>query len=638
MAHPLEKMIQNVNVLALEAIPTRSFKISEPWQFRAFAKIEDLAQFMKNSLGRKNILLLDEKDFENSVSYFIQNNIQHHQYGTLVFSKDPDQFLKKHSLSSEVIDCIEVKSFSQKIENFLFKGLRFLNKSDTRNTKISQKTLEKLNEIFIELSSERNLNKLLVSILQYAIEMTNAESGALFMVDEKDGELYFKTRITNDRQKEFQIENISERVIENSFCGYVAYTGKLHNLKNIEDLKSHPIPQWNKSIDYAKNNQLQFSLTIPLKNNQNDVIAILQLVNKFGGSQDSIYFESEDESLMNSFATQAAICLDNVDLYGDVQKLFDGFVKASITAIEARDPSTGGHSERVAKLCIGLAKATSEVQTGIYRSVRFKEEELQELEYAALLHDFGKIGVREEVLVKAKKLYQNQLDAIAERIKICKAAVRISFLEKKLKKSFSESDLEKEYQEKLKSIEYYWQIILASNEPTVLKKEAIEALSKIRNEQLLLPDGSFINLLSEEEYQALSVTMGSLTDNERLEIESHVRHTYQFLKMIPWTRNFKNLAEIAYAHHEKLDGTGYPRKLVSHEIPLQSKMMTIADIFDALTAADRWYKDALPAERALDIIGREVSEGKIDPVLFDIFVEKKIYLVTDIKNLRKVGS
>jgi len=179
--------------------------------------------------------------------------------------------------------------------------------------------------------------------------------------------------------------------------------------------------------------------------------------------------------------------------------------------------------------------------------------------------------------------------------------------------------------------------VLAANEPSVLQHEKKETLDRIRSEQLLLPDGSQISVLTEEEYNALSVTQGSLTESERLEIESHVRHTYQFLKMIPWTKDFRHLPEIAYCHHEKLDGSGYPRGLMSHEIPLQSKIMTIADIFDALTAADRWYKEAVPTEKAIEILSQEVAKGQLDPVLFELFVQKKIFELTQPKLLNNVA-
>lgn len=562
--------------------------------------------------------------------------------GIVVLAKDPIAWLKQGSHSFEVLDVVPERDFKKNVAYYLLRALRQLIWAEDRSRgKVNQQTLEKLNQIFISLSAERDPEKLLATILVKSMDLATAEEGTLYMLHESDGEISFRLKIVADKPNEVTIKPLSIKVLENSVVGYVALTGRPLNVGDVNDLRPLTLPQLNKSLDHYKENRTKSLLTLPLKNSRNEIIAILQLTNKKEedlsnpGTFGPGIFAPEDESLLSSFCTQAAICLENVDLYADIQRLFEGFVKASITAIESRDPSTGGHSERVAKICVGLARATTECEVGIYRSVRFKEEEIRELEYAALLHDFGKIGVREEVLVKAKKLYSWQLDSIKERIKVCKAAAKINYLENRLRNNSTEG--EREYLERLKEIDVYWDIILAANEPAVLKLENISALERIRNEQLLLPDGMKIALLSEEEYKALSVTQGSLTDNERLEIESHVRHTYQFLKMIPWTKDFKHLPEIAYGHHEKLDGTGYPRGLTSHEIPLQSKIMTIADIFDALTAADRWYKEAVPTERALHILAQEVAQGKLDPVLFELFVEKKIYDVTGPRGILKVG-
>jgi HD-GYP domain-containing protein (c-di-GMP phosphodiesterase class II) len=560
--------------------------------------------------------------------------------GIVVLAKDPVTWLKQGGHTTEVVDVIPEKDFKKNSAYYLLRALRQLVWAEERSRgKVNQQTLEKLNQTFISLSAERDPEKLLATILVKSIDLASAEEGTLYMIHESDGEISFRLKIMTEKINEVTIKPISLKVSENSICGYVALTGKALNLADVNELRPLTLPQLNKGLDHFKENHTKAVLTIPLKNSRNEIIAILQLVNKHEEKRSDVegtngVFAPEEESLLASFCTQAAICLENVDLYADIQRLFEGFVKASITAIESRDPSTGGHSERVAKICVALARATTECEVGIYRSVRFKDEEIRELEYAALLHDFGKIGVREEVLVKAKKLYAWQLDSIKERIKVCKAAAKIAFLEHRLK--HGSSDGESEYLQRLKEIDSYWEIILAANEPAVLKLENMHALDRIRNEQLLLPDGAKIALLSEDEFKALAVTQGSLTENERLEIESHVRHTYQFLKMIPWTKDFKHLPEIAYAHHEKLDGTGYPRGLTSHEIPLQSKIMTIADIFDALTAADRWYKEAVPTERALDILTHEVAQGKLDPVLFELFIEKRIYDVTQPK-LVKAG-
>ncbi len=624
----------------------KKVEISHDWNTAVIQSHDQLLACVDRAYknAQRIVVIVSELDYEKT-RVLLNLRMQRENsvaYGLLVVAKDPTKFMEKEGGPAELLDAVGDKEARKNIQISLLRAVRFLSLSESKGMqKIGQRTLERMNEIFIDLSAERNSEKLLGKILTKTMEVTNAKSGALFMVQETDGEMYFRLKITAEQTKEPVFQNTTLRVVENSVCGYVALTGKIHNISDISNMRAGSIPQMHRQYDYDYNGTAVCMVTVPLKNSRHEVIGVLQLVNKKDERDVSgngiCPFEGEDESILMSFGTQAAICLENVDLYADIQRLFEGFVRASITAIESRDPSTGGHSERVAKMSVALARATTEVDIGIYRSVKFKEEEVRELEYAAMLHDFGKIGVREEVLVKAKKLYAHQLEGIQERIKICKAAAKINYLEKRLRQSGNDLDLEKDYLNRVAQIEGYKDIILQANEPTILMNENIQVLDKIRSEQLLLPDGSNIALLTEEEFKALSVTKGSLTENERVEIESHVRHTYQFLKMIPWTKDFKHLTEIAYCHHEKLDGTGYPRGLVAHEIPLQSKIMTIADIFDALTASDRWYKEAVPTERAIEILFKEVEKGKIDPVLFELFVAKKIFEIAQPKTLHQVA-
>lgn len=640
MPTSLELIARQCLLIVRDGTYLKKSEVPNFWPFVFVSSDKDLwTQLESAHMAGQRVLLLVSGDELPSVLKMLQSKKKQPsvpKVGILALVKEPVQWIEQSIHVSEIVDLVPEKEFKKNSKYFLLRALRQMVWADERGQgKINQATLEKLNQIFISLSSERDPQKLLAAILMKAIDLALAREGTLYMIQEADGEIGFNLKISTEGNNEVTIKPIQIKVSENSICGFVALTGKALHLVDVGDLRPLTLPQLNRGVDHFKEGHTKTMLTLPLKSSRNEIVAILQLTDKEEDTSGvKPHFTPEDESLLASFCTQAAICLENVDLYADIQRLFEGFVKASITAIESRDPSTGGHSERVAKICVALARATTECETGIYRSVRFKDEEIRELEYAALLHDFGKIGVREEVLVKAKKLYGYQLDSIKERIKVCKAAAKIAFLEQQLKSGTT--DGEAHYLQRLKEIDLYWEIILTANEPAVLKLENMEALDRIRNEQLLLPDGQKIALLSEDEYKALSVTQGSLTENERLEIESHVRHTYQFLKMIPWTRDFKHLPEIAYAHHEKLDGTGYPRGLTSHEIPLQSKIMTIADIFDALTAADRWYKEAVPTDRALDILTREVAQGKIDPVLFELFIERKIYQVTE-PRLEKVG-
>ncbi|MFM8268841.1 MAG: HD domain-containing phosphohydrolase [Pseudomonadota bacterium] len=559
-------------------------------------------------------------------------------YSWVVVCEKPDSFLQSPHIPRGLLDIISHQQLVRESQS-LFSKFKALMRdfSLPEISRISSYTLQKLNEVLLKLTAERDPKNLLIGTLSEAIDLLNAQAGTLLGVGEEEGELVFKYQVQDTGENKIILNEINHLVQESSICGYVVLTGKTVNTLLEDSSRTNSQPALNRQIDHQQGSPIVSLISIPLKDSRGDCRAVLQLCNKMSEGK-IISFDEDDESILRSFATQAAICLESSDIYIEVQKLFEGFVRASITAIESRDPSTGGHSERVASMSVALARATTEVNSGIYRSVKFKEPEIKELEYAALLHDFGKIGIREEVLVKSKKLYGHQLDAICERLQTFKAAAKIQYLEKVIQLGKSgRGKLEEEYQNQVEQIDRYWNLILAANEPNILHKENETLLVKIRDEKLALPDGSEISLLRDEEYLALSVTQGSLTELERLEIESHVRHTYQFLKMIPWTRDFRSLTEIAYCHHEKLDGTGYPRGLTNHEIPLQSKIMTIADIFDALTAADRWYKEAVPVEKALEILAQEVKEGKIDPVLFEIFRERRIYAVSDIKSFGKVA-
>jgi HD-GYP domain-containing protein (c-di-GMP phosphodiesterase class II) len=564
------------------------------------------------------------------------------RFGVVVTTTEPERCWKEVNEVPEVLDVLSQSSDASIQASALRRSARYLALAEYRaGLSRSVRTLDQLNRVFVQLSKIRDAQRLLAEILHQAIELSMAREGLLYVLGERDGAQAFRLRIVHRGRQELTIERVQQPIDDTSLCGHVALTGKP---LNIADVRRHKViggPTFRRMEDLDAEAEPVGVLTIPLRNTQNQVLGVLQLVNKrrdFGVVGETAQaFDGDDESVISSFAAQAAICLENAELYSDIRRLFEGFVKAAIAAIESRDPSTGGHSERVAKLSVSLAKATTEIETGVYRSVRFRDEEIRELEYASLLHDFGKIGVREEVLVKAKKLYPFQLEAIRERVRNAKAAARIAVLEQRLRGALDEDGARKLLEEHSARLDSYWTSICEANEPTVLKQEGRKRLERIRKERFIASDGTETELLTEAEFEALNVPRGSLTEGERLEVESHVKHTYQFLKMIPWTREFRNLPEIAYAHHEKLDGTGYPRGLLAHEIPIQAKIMTIADIYDALTAADRWYKEAVPVPRALDILRDEVKQGKLDPVLLDIFIERKIYEITAPKVLGKVA-
>lgn len=604
-------------------------EVNSPFRLTAFSKADELDRFLDKRSKEINhwILILSDNDLE---AYHASGNWREelmagHGGGVILISNHLESALNKWGKKLSVLDVRSEKDLKANHSSLLAQAVSQLERwKAIRAMSTSPYSLKRLNEIFLMLSAERDPKQLLATCLRESVAMTSATSGVLYQIEERDGELTFVQRFLCYKGQKPTDEPRNIKIIENSLCGYVTLTAKPIITADVSRLKSLAVPTYNRNVDFSEGDEIHSLLTVPFRNRRNENIAVIQLCNKVNGDAVA-QFGNEDENLVASLGTQTATCLETVELYEDVQRLFDGFVKASISAIESRDPSTGGHSERVARLCVALAKATTECDTGIYRSVRFRDEEMRELEYAALLHDFGKIGVREEVLVKAKKLYPHQIGLIQERIRLGRAIAQMQMFQKGGKEN---KQAEAEYQKRLAELDAFWAKIQKLNEPgKPLSPEDYKMLTRIRAESLQL-EGTTIPLLSTEEFEALSIESGSLTESERLEIESHVRHTYQYLKMIPWTKDFRHLTEIAYCHHEKLDGTGYPRGLLSHEIPLQSKIMTIADIYDALTSADRWYKEAMPVEKALNILHAEVAEGKIDPVLFELFNDKKLYLLT----------
>jgi HD-GYP domain-containing protein (c-di-GMP phosphodiesterase class II) len=519
---------------------------------------------------------------------------------------------------------------------------------------VAQKNLSELNRIGASLNSEHDLSSLLDLILEKCMEITFSDAGSLYLVIEEENSLSSTQAAPKEKKLHFKISKNQSRdvafteftmdISNKSISGTVAITGEILNIEDVHFLPKGSTYGWNKSIDESSGYHTKSMLTVPMKNSQGEIIGVVQLINKKVNPRVKLMAEEDfdkyvkvysknDEALALSLACQAAVALDNARLYRDITNLFEGFIRASVTAIESRDPTTSGHSERVSVLCVEMAKAVSEEKSGPLSEFYFSERQIQEVKYAALLHDFGKIGVRENVLVKAKKLYPFEMDNIHHRYEFIKKCVELEYTRKKNdillaygNKAAKEhmENLDNEMQRKIKEIEAYFAIILKSNEPTVLEDGHFEKLQEI-GQILFSHKGGRIELLSPTEIQRLSIKRGSLSEDERVEIETHVTHTFRFLSKIPWTEDLKNVPAIAYAHHEKLDGSGYPRQIRLEDIPVQAKIMTIADIFDALTASDRPYKKAMPVDKALDILSSDVKVNKLDPALFKLFIDRQIY-------------
>ena len=314
-------------------------------------------------------------------------------------------------------------------------------------------------------------------------------------------------------------------------------------------------------------------------------------------------------------------------LKNDIERLFEGFVNASVTAIESRDPSTSGHSSRVADLTVGLAEGVNSTPNGPYGSLLFNPIQLREIRYASLLHDFGKVGVREQVLVKAKKIEGERLESIYQHLhQRSLEAMRDSLLEAWSKgNSFDHETVGALLAQQLEQTRHLMDLVRRSNEPTVLPQEVALELNHLQDLTYQHWTGSRRTLIEASELDLLKITKGSLSESEREEIQNHVTHTYRFLKQIPWTSELADVPAIAWAHHERLNGKGYPRQLTDLDIPVQSKLMAVSDVYDALTAADRPYKAAVSVERSLEILEQEAKVNLLDTEVLRIFIEAGIY-------------
>ncbi len=365
---------------------------------------------------------------------------------------------------------------------------------------------------------------------------------------------------------------------------------------------------------------------------EDEVLGLIQVDTRQGPEA----FSSEDLEILTGISAQVAIAMKNANLYEDIEGLFEGFVKASVQAIEARDPTTAGHSFRVADYTEQLAIAVDRADRPTLRDVRFDRDQIQEIRYAALLHDFGKVGVRERVLTKAKKLYPYELRELRLRFQYAKACLErkayLDLLNVAEAREMSPEEFRRHREEveaalrqEIAQLDRFLETIIEVNEPDYYYDKNTGRLQAIHDYRFLDREGEPMPLLGDYEFSVLSFAHGSLNPEERREIESHVSHTFEFLSLIPWTRPLSRIPEIAHAHHEKLDGTGYPLGLSADEIPVQSKIMAIADIFDALTAGDRPYREGISTVMALNILENEVNDGKLDGELFRVFVESEAY-------------
>jgi HD-GYP domain-containing protein (c-di-GMP phosphodiesterase class II) len=503
------------------------------------------------------------------------------------------------------------------------------------------------------LSVERDTEKLLRMILQASREITCADAGSIFLLEDDGRQLRFKYSHTYSLELDYQ-EFVMKRDTH-SIAGYVSITGEILNIADAYFLDASLPYSFNSSFDREHGYRTKSMLVVPMKNHLDEVIGVIQLINSKECASDQknqdavnlklqnaddfetrvVPFKPRYDSLMVAVANQAAIALENSRMIKQIQEEFEAFVSASVVAVESRDPATSGHSHRVSALAELLGVAVSKARSGAYANRTLSATELKELKLAGLLHDFGKVYIDPQVFQKAKKLYPRDYDYLMMRLNYLYRTVELGYSQRENDLLSTGKDgptldqVKNERNEILQELLGIEHLVSSLNEPQATNVDPNWEIERILMTHL--PDysagidGRPIPLLTEDEVVNLSIPRGSLNDDERRIIQSHVEHTYAFVSKIPWPPEFRNIPEYTYKHHEMLDGSGYPQGITAEDIPLQARILAVCDVYDALIAADRPYKKALSLDRVVDILREEGGRGRLDKDLVELFVENRVW-------------
>ncbi len=544
-----------------------------------------------------------------------------------------------------------------------------------RERQLQSAHLHQLNAASDEFSGERDRRALLQIILTHSRSITGADVSAFYLLQsDAQGESCLCFEMAQGDWRSSQDELKCDHLFPlggSSLIAYVARTGETVCVADAYHLPQNAPFVFDAAFDQSNNYQTMSLMAVPLRTHDGEIFGVLQLLNckrtvepatlhstktnrsmkttlsaKTNLSGDVLPFNGDAVELAVSLARQVAVAMENSSLHGSVEDLFDGFVTATARTIEQRDPVTSGHSERVAILSTELARSVSEAKTPLLGEVVFSAAQFKELHYAALLHDFGKIIVHEDVLLKCNKLHPQELEVLRMRFDLVRALRERDLLQRKYETLIAgenDSDIERSF---ARFVE--WDKV-AQRETKELD-EALSTVMRVNNPLSHWLDDEFkayrgilgrlcqtffwdrkrraLPLLTDHELRCLSVREGSLSAQERRDVERHVTHSFEFLKKIPWTRDFALIPQIAYCHHERCDGSGYPRGLKSAEIPLQSRIIAVCDTYDALTSNDRPYQRARSSEDAIQILRAEADAGHLEPALVQIFIDCGVWKTT----------
>jgi HD-GYP domain-containing protein (c-di-GMP phosphodiesterase class II) len=506
------------------------------------------------------------------------------------------------------------------------------------------KHIMQLTRIGLALSAEKNINKLLEVIVDYARDLSHADAGTLYILDDDKEHLRFeimqndtmKTRIGGTSGVEISLPKVplhsDGKPNYYNVSSYTALTGETINIPDVYKAKEFDFTgprEYDASTGYRSKSML----VIPMKNHENNIIGVLQLLNsQIPETGEVIAFSKDYVDLVASLASQAAVALTNTQLIQDLKNLFYSFIKSIATAIDEKSPYTGGHITRVVDLTMMIAEGINKTDHGPFKDVLFNEDELEELRLAAWMHDVGKITTPENVIDKSTRLQAifDRTHLVETRFQMIANSIENEYLQRKIELLrngiIDESKIkimDQELAHKIRGLGEELKFIKACNDPgEFMSDEKIDRIKKIAKKNYVSPDGEH-PYLTEDEVENLCIRKGSLTDKERNIIENHAGMTLKILNELPFPAKLANVPEFASSHHEKLDGSGYPRGLSEKELSLQSRIMAIADVFEALTAKDRPYKEPMKLSKAVKIMEFMKQDKLIDGDIYDLFLESR---------------
>ena len=514
-----------------------------------------------------------------------------------------------------------------------------------------QNQISNMSAIGLALSKEKDMDKLLEMILLEAKRISNADGGTLYMMTD-DQRLKFSIMITDSLNihmggtsgKEIPFYPVKLYMDDGQpnktmIAANAGLTGDTINIPDAYKAKGFDFAG-TKAFDEKTGYRSKSFLTVPLKNHEDEIIGVLQLLNAQDiKTKKVIPFSGNVQKSVEALSSQAAVAITNKNLIKDLEVLFESFIKLIASAIDAKSPYTGGHCSRVPEITMMLAESVNEINDGPFAGIQFTDKEMYELKIAAWLHDCGKVATPEAVVDKGTKLetIYDRIHTVATRFEVLKRDEEIKYLKKQLKIQKDDSLIENQKKEALKKARtlYLKRIKQQEDDKSFIEESNVggEFMSKERKDRVnkiasyrWKDNGSPKPFFSEDEVYNLCISRGTLTPEERKIINDHIVVTIDMLEQLPYPKHLRNVPEFAGGHHEKLDGTGYPKGLNHSEMSVQAKIMAIADIFEALTARDRPYKKGKTLSQAMRILGFMKNDAHIDTELFEVFVKEKIYL------------